>query len=171
MVCATIAVIGAWEGRKEWPIIAHLVRHGSYRVKFLTHTPNAPRPQALLKLGPDESYVELVEGDASDEADVQALFAGCDGVYVNLEHLDAERAIPWGIRLYELAMAAKVDNCKWGQAWISPLCKLSRVPDTSFSICPPCHLSRLEFIRLEHARQPVSPATTAPQEIRPQGRG
>jgi hypothetical protein len=108
-----IAIIGG-TGAQGQPVIKHLVQDGAYRVRVLTRDSTHHRARALLKLGPDESSVELVQGSAMNEATVERLFDGAYGAYVNLDGfaMGDRREVYWGIRIFELAMASGIKHCE-----------------------------------------------------------
>lgn len=90
-----------------------MVQDGAYRVRALTRDPTHRRAKNLLSLGPE--MVELVQGSAMCEATVSKLFEGADGAFVNLDGfaLGEKRETYWGIRIFELAMTAKIKHCEY----------------------------------------------------------
>ena len=95
-------------------VLQHLVQDGAYRVRALTRDPTHHRAKSLLSLGP-QGHVELVQGSAMCEATMLKLFEGADGAFVNLDGsaMGEKRETYWGIRIFELAMTAKIKHCEY----------------------------------------------------------
>jgi len=107
-----ILIIGG-TGAQGLPAIENLTkREPPYYVRVLTRNTEHQRARSLAK----NPYVELVQGSADNEADLQRVFKGVYGAYVNLDGftIGEKEEVFWGIRCFEIAQEHKVKHYVWG---------------------------------------------------------
>ncbi|KAI9353049.1 hypothetical protein DFJ73DRAFT_959337 [Zopfochytrium polystomum] len=107
----TIIVIGGTGAQGE-PVVKALAQDGAYAVTVLTRDPAGRRAQELARI----PAVTVVEGTFQDEALLKRLFEGAHGAYVNTDGftIGEQAEVFWGMRIFELAAAARVKHFVWG---------------------------------------------------------
>lgn len=108
-----IVVIGG-TGAQGAPIVEALANPSesgpAYRVRVLTRDPTSPQAKALAA----HPNVELLKGTATNEEDLDQLFEGAYGAFVNLDgfQIGEKAEIFWGIRSYEISRLHGVKHCE-----------------------------------------------------------
>jgi len=107
-----ILIIGG-TGAQGLPIVQNLIKGSPiYHVRVLTRNPEHPRSRKLA----ESKYVELIQGSANNEEDLQKAFTGVYGAFVNLDGftIGEKEEVFWGIRCFEIAKEHKVKHYVWG---------------------------------------------------------
>ena len=107
---APIILVLGGTGAQGLPVIRHLTQDGAYRVRVLTRDPENARAKTLVETG----HVDLIQGDATNENDLQKAFAGVDMAYVNLDGfvIGEKNEVYWGMRIFEIAQQHHVKHCE-----------------------------------------------------------
>ncbi|KAG8894613.1 hypothetical protein FRB99_001100 [Tulasnella sp. 403] len=107
-----VLIIGG-TGAQGLPIIDQLTnRAPEFRVRVMTRNPENPRAVDLRK----NPRVEIIQGDATNEDDLQRAFSGVYGAFVNLDGFVIGEKLEtyWGIRCWEIARQHNVKHYVWG---------------------------------------------------------
>jgi len=108
-IIAVIGATGAQGGGLVRAIQAD--KSGSFAARAITRNPNSEKAQALRAQG-----VEIVQGDADDEASLERAFAGAYGVFALTnfwEHFSPERELVQARNQAQAAKAAGVQHVIW----------------------------------------------------------
>jgi uncharacterized protein YbjT (DUF2867 family) len=108
-IIAVIGATGAQGGGLVRAIQAD--KSGGFAARAITRNPNSEKAQALRAQG-----VEVVQGDADDEASLERAFAGAYGVFALTnfwEHFSAEREVTQARNMAQAAKAAGVQHVIW----------------------------------------------------------
>jgi uncharacterized protein YbjT (DUF2867 family) len=108
-IIAVIGATGAQGGGLVRAIQAD--KNGGFAARAITRNPNSEKAQALRAQG-----VEVVQGDADDEASLERAFAGAYGVFALTnfwEHFSPERELVQARNQAQAAKAAGVQHVIW----------------------------------------------------------
>ena len=108
-IIAVIGATGAQGGGLVRAIQAD--KSGSFAARAITRNPNSEKAQALRAQG-----VEIVQGDADDEASLERAFAGAYGVFALTnfwEHFSPERELLQARNQAQAAKAAGIQHVIW----------------------------------------------------------
>jgi len=106
-----IVVIGG-TGAQGIPVVKELSSTGKYKVVVVTRDSTGPRAKALLEF----PNVELFQGTYTSEEDLNQVFEGAYGAYVNTDGftIGEKLELYFGFRIFEIAVLKGIKHYVWG---------------------------------------------------------